>query len=110
MQVIQKIEGFLLKKKNLLENDYLVILFTKEFGKVAGIAKGAKSFNSRRSAHLQTGNLVKARVRQSHDILYIQSTDLVSAFSQVRTQEKMDVVYQFFYIIDKMLPESQKEE
>lgn len=105
MPGIQKVEGFVLKKRELLEEDVSVTLFTKEHGKLSVIAKGAKSFRSRRGAHLQTSYLIKATIREHHDIYYITSTDLVSAFGEVRTQEKMDALYLYFYILDRMLPE-----
>ncbi|CAN5169373.1 hypothetical protein BH09PAT2_BH09PAT2_08640 [soil metagenome] len=110
MPGIQKVEGFVLKKRELLEEDISVTLFTKEKGKLSVIAKGAKSFRSRRGAHLQTGYLIKATIREHHDIYYISSTDLVSAFGEVRTQEKMDTLYLYFYILDRMLAERQPEE
>ncbi len=109
MPGIQKVEGFILKKRELLEDDFSVTLFTKEKGKLSAIAKGARSFRSRRGAHLQTGYLIKATVREHHDTYYISSTDLVSAFGDVRTQEKMDALYLFFYILDRMLAERQPE-
>lgn len=105
MPGIQKVEGFVLKKRELLQEDISVTLFTKEHGKLSVIAKGAKTFKSRRGAHLQTGYLIKATIREHHDMYYISSTDLVSAFGDVRTQEKMDVLYLLFYILDRMLPE-----
>ena len=110
MPGIQKVEGFVLRKRELLEDDFSVTLFTKEYGKLSVIAKGARSFRSRRGAHLQTGYLIKARLSEHHDTFYISSTDLVSAFSEVRTQEKMDVMYLYFYILDRMLPERVPEE
>lgn len=110
MPGIHKIEGFILKKRELLEDDISVTIFTKEQGKISVIAKGAKSFKSRRGAHLQTGYLLKATLRDHHDIYYVSSTDLISAFSEVRTQEKMDTVYLYFYILDRMLPERVPEE
>lgn len=109
MPGIQKVEGFVLKKKELLEDDMSVTLFTKEFGKLSVIAKGARSFKSRRGAHLQTGYLIKARLNDHHDVYYISSTDLISAFGELRTQEKMDVLYLYFYILDRMLPERMPE-
>ena len=110
MPGIQKVEGFVLKKRELLEDDLSVTIFTREQGKISVIAKGAKRFKSRRGAHLQTGYLLKASIREHHEMYYISSTDLVSAFSEVRTPEKMDVIYLYFYILDRMLPERVPEE
>lgn len=107
---VDKIEGFVLKKKNLLQDDVLLTLFTREFGKIMAIAKGARRFSSRRAAHLQTGNLITARLSTYHEMRYIQSTDLISAFSAVRVQERMEILYLFLYILDRLLPPEQQED
>ncbi len=109
MARIEKFEGFVLKKKILLEPDFLVTVFTEELGKITAIAKGARKITSRRISHLQTANLIKLQVSKFHDIFYIQSTELISGFLKVRTSEKQDVIYLYFYILDKMLPERQEE-
>jgi DNA repair protein RecO (recombination protein O) len=110
MPRIDKLQGFVLKKKILLEQDYSVTLFTEELGKITAIAKGARKITSRRVSHLQTANLIKLQVSDFHDMFYIQSTELISGFLKVRTSEKQDIIYLYFYILDKMLPERQAEE
>lgn len=110
MVKIDKLQGFVLKKKILLEQDFLVTLFTEELGKISAIAKGARKITSRRISHLQTANLIKLQVSDFHDTFYIQSTELISGFLKVHTSEKQDIIYLFFYILDKMLPERQPEE
>lgn len=109
MPNIQKVEGFVLKKKALLEKDIVVTLFTEEMGKITTMAKGARSITSRRAAHLQTGNLIKAQLSDFHEIFYIQSSELISGFMQVRTDKKINTLYLFLYILDKLLPEKLDE-
>lgn len=109
MPHLQKVEGFVLKKKSLLEKDIVVTLFTSEFGKMTAMAKGARSITSRRAAHLQTGNLIKAQLSDFHEISFIQSTELISGFMQLRKDTKLNTLYLFLYILDKLLPEKQEE-
>ncbi len=109
MSQVHKAEGFVLKKKSLLEKDLVVTLFTAEMGKITAMAKGARSITSRRAAHLQTGNLIKAQLSDFHDISYIQSSELISGFMQVRTDKKLNALYLFLYILDKLLPEKLEE-
>ncbi|HRN69701.1 MAG TPA: DNA repair protein RecO [Candidatus Woesebacteria bacterium] len=105
----QKVEGFVLKKKTLLEKDLLVTIFTQEMGKLTVIAKGARSITSRRAAHLQTGNLITAQLSEFNERFYIQSSELVSGFMQLRTEHKLNTLYLYLYIIDKLLPEKVEE-
>ncbi|MDA1316407.1 MAG: DNA repair protein RecO [bacterium] len=103
------IEGFVLKKKSLLGKDQMVVLFTKEYGKIRALAKGVKTFKSKRSAHLQTGNLIKAILSSRHSVNYIQSTDLISGFIGLRTDTHTDALYLLIATLDGLLPEDQQE-
>ncbi len=105
-----KVEGFVLKKKTLLERDIFVTLFTKEFGKLALMAKGVRTFTSRRSAHIQSGNLIKATLSHTNDRYFLQSTDLISGFMHLRTAALTDYMYTLLAIIDRLLPEGEPEE
>lgn len=105
-----KAEGFVLKKKIILNKDYVVTLFTKERGKIRLIAKGARKITSRRAAHIQTGNLIDIQFSERGQTGFLQSTVLISGFVQTRTEKKVDVLYLFLYILDKLLPEEQPEE
>lgn len=109
MRQTQKVEGFVLKKKTLLEKDLLVTLFTGDLGKITVMAKGARSITSRRAAHLQTGNLIKVQLSEIHERFYIQSSELISGFIQLRTEQKLNILYLFLYILDKLLPEKLEE-
>lgn len=104
-----RIEGFVLKKKSLLSKDEMVVLFTKEYGKIRALAKGVKTFKSKRSAHLQTGNLIKATISSRHSIKYIQTTDLVSGFMGLRTNTHIDALYLLIATVEGLLPEDQQE-
>ncbi|MDP4011924.1 MAG: DNA repair protein RecO [Candidatus Roizmanbacteria bacterium] len=109
MNRLQKIQGFVLKQKNLLEKDVLVTVFTKEYGKMTLIAKGIRSFTSKRAAHIQTGNFIKAQIRQSKSIWYLQSTELISGFLSLRIDAKIDQIYLFLSIVDGLMPEDQED-
>lgn len=106
---ILKVEGFILKKKNLLNTDIFLTMFTKEHGKIALMAKGARKLTSRRAAHLQSGNLVKARLSTSQDRMFLQSTDLISGFIQLRIEPFSQYIYILLAVVDRLLPEMVEE-
>jgi len=109
MPTLKKLEGFILKKKILLDKDVYITVFTKEEGKLGIIAKGVRTFTSRRAAHLQSGNLINAQVSISHERVYLQTTDLISGFLQLRTEKYIDYIYMFLAVIDSLLPEGEQE-
>ncbi len=105
-------EAFVLTKKRMLRLDSLVVLFTKQSGKVAVIAKGIQKITSRRVSALQTGNLVSVSYFKRGDApTYLSDVSLISHFSELKkSQEKIQNMYSFFYILNTLLPEHQKEE
>lgn len=105
-----KSEGIVLKKKSLLNKDYLVTIFTKEQGKIKVFAKGIKKITSRRLSHIETGNLIQTILSSKKDRFYLQETKLISGFTKIKdSQEKVNYLYQFFFVLERLLPENQKE-
>lgn len=110
MSQVTKTEAIVLKKKQLLQKDTLITLLTEENGKVTVIAKGIKTITSRRAPHIQTGNLLNVILSDRGHAFFLQQTELISAFSAIREHnEKMNYLYTFLFILDKMLPEGQEE-
>jgi len=109
MTRLQKIIGFVLKRKDLLEKDAVVTVYSKEYGKILLMVKGVRKITSKRAAHIQTGNLIKAELRLSNNILYLQSSELISGFLSLRTDQAINHIYLFLFIIDGLMPEGQKD-
>lgn len=106
-----KIEGFIFKKTSLLNRDLIITVFCRELGRVRVLAKGIKKLTSRRSPHIETGNLIKAVLSKNKDYYFLQETALISGFSQIKkNQPKFQCLYLFLFILEKLLPENQKEE
>lgn len=106
-----KTEGFVLKKKILFGKDFLVFFFTQDRGKITVLAKGIKKLTSRRISSLETGNLVNIIIEKKKEIFYLKETELKSGFYQIKNNfKKINAIYNFFFILDKLLPENQKEE
>ena len=106
-----KTEAIVLKKKQLLGQDTFLTLLTKEHGKVFVVAKGIKKLTSRRSPHIQTANLIEIILHESNDMYYLQETRLISGFIQVKKDDiKVKNMYALFFILDRLLPERQRED
>lgn len=108
--MILKSEAIVFKKKNLPGQDTLITLFTQEEGKITAFAKGVKKLTSRRSPHMQTGNLVTVQLQERNGRYFIQETNLKSGFSAIKTDpQKIEFQYVVLYLLDRMLPEKQVE-
>jgi DNA repair protein RecO (recombination protein O) len=53
MQNIQTINGIILARHNIGEADRLLIIFTREMGKISVIAKGSRKLKSKLAAHIE---------------------------------------------------------
>jgi len=104
-------EGFVLKKYTLLEMTQSIIVFTKERGKIRFMIKGAQKLTSRRSSHIQTGNLIKIdATSHASGAWYVRSTALQSGFSVLKeSEDKVRVLYNILMVLDRMLPLEQEE-
>ena len=103
-------EALVLRKRNLMNTDVMLTFLTKDLGKLTVIGKGIKKLTSRRAAHTQTGNLVTIHLYSKGEMHYLQDTNIISAFSQIKKdQEKVNYLYQFLFILDRILPEQQPE-
>ncbi len=76
------------------------------------MVKGAQKITSRRSPHLQTGNLVNLDVSLARNgAWYVRSTQLISGFSALKeSQERVRVLYNMLLVIDRLLPLEQADE
>ncbi len=106
-----KTQGIVLKKNELLNLDNLITIFTKDLGKIVVVAKGIKKLNSRRAPHIQTGNLIDLMLYSKNDRYYLQESSIISGFSKLKKDaKKISMIYYYFLIIDKLLPENSHEE
>ena len=104
-------EGFVLKKYTLLELTQSITVFTKERGKMHFIVKGAQKLTSRRSSHLQTGNLISLDATvHANTAWYVRCTSLRSGFSILKeSEDKVRVLYNILLVLDRLLPLEQAE-
>lgn len=106
-----KTEAFVLRRRNLPNQDLILHLFTKERGKLIVFAKGIKKITSRRLPHTQLGNLIKVVIHVRDNRFYLGESQLISAFSKIKEDEQK-LPYFFFsiFLMDRLLPEQQKED
>lgn len=106
-----KSDAVVLKKNNLLDKSRLVTLFTKDLGKIRAFAFGVRKITSRRLGALETGNLIKIEAYKKGDRFYLQETVLLSGFYKIKINpDKHKFMYVFLYLLDKLLPEEEKDE
>ncbi len=105
-----KTEAIIFKKRSLPNEDRIITIFSRDLGKIRTIAKGIKKITSRRLPHAETGNLIKITLHQSRDYFYFSDSQLISGFTSIKADTaKMEILYYFFFILERLLPENQPE-
>lgn len=102
--------AIILKRFPYGEGDFLITLLSANRGKFTALAKGVRKINSRRGAHLDLFNHVKASFysgRGSLDI--ITEVKTLDDFEGLRSSlDKIQLAFYFCELADNLLPENEK--
>lgn len=102
--------GIILKKNQLLGDNILVTLFSLSKGKVVLKAYGVKKLNSKRMAHLETGNYISFSSYQKGAHTTLTETELVYGYSKIRkSSEKLAYLFTYLFVLNRILPEDQPD-
>jgi DNA repair protein RecO (recombination protein O) len=102
-------EAVVLRQYSLAESDRIVILFTRESGKVRAVAKGAKKPGNRLAPCLEPLNhiFVEFSLREGHDLAYVREAELLHSY--LGKSPSLEQVFAFNYfaeIINEMSEEN----
>jgi len=96
-------ESIVLKSYNLAEADRIVVFFTRQYGLVRGVAKGAKRLNSKFGSTLEPFSTVDLEYfhKDEHELVSIRNVELLrSVFDEAGNQKFLTT---FSYIGDLLI-------
>ena len=108
-----KTTGFVLRVLSYGESDLIVTFYSSDFGKLKGIAKGAKRSKKRFANVFEPFSLTNIIfTRKSRDMLaFIESCEIIDHYDVVRQDlEKTMVASYFIDLVDHFSPEEKKNE
>jgi DNA repair protein RecO (recombination protein O) len=108
-----KTTGFVLRTLSYGESDLIVTFYSHEFGKLKGIAKGAKRSKKRFANVLEPFSLTNIIfTRKNRDMLaFIESCEIIDHYDAIRLDlEKTLIASYFIDLIDNFSPEGKKNE
>lgn len=104
-------EGIVLKKTKLLKQKKLITIFSKNHGKIICVYYGSNSIKSRRLSHLETLNRIRFTVRSSHDYFYLQESEVIYTYEEIKSDEiRLQKAYEILAILNDLIPERVPEE
>jgi DNA repair protein RecO (recombination protein O) len=101
-------EAFVLRSYKLSESDKIVVLFTRRFGKIRLVAKGARKLRSRFGAALEIFAHIRIAFHQkeNRDLLVLDRAEIL--YSPFEKQTQLRTNYYLFYfaeLINEFSPE-----
>lgn len=94
---IKESEALVIKSFNLSEADRIVVFFTREFGLIRGVAKGAKRLHSRFGSTLEPFSTVNLTFFQKEDreLVSIQNVELTRSRFEVASEPAFLETYSY---------------
>lgn len=79
-----RVHAIVLRHADWGEADRLVIVYTREQGKLRALAKGARKITSRKAGHLEPFTHVKLQLSRGRDLFIVTQADTVDAYLSLR--------------------------
>lgn len=100
--------GVVLSRKNYGEADRILVVFSKDFGKVSLLAKGIRKIKSKKRGHVEIFSEIKFSAVKGHGMDIITEAVTINDFSGVRVNlNKISLAYYFCEVINKITREDE---
>lgn len=95
-------EGIVLARRSYGEADRILIVYTKDFGKISTIAKGVRKPKSRKRGSLEVFSRVKFLAAAGRNLNIITETQIIDSYSLVRKDlSKTSLAYFFMEAVGR---------
>lgn len=102
-------EGFVIGRRRFGEADRIIVLFTKDFGKLALVAKGVRRLKSRKRGGLEIFNLIKFSGAHGRSLDILTEVEVVDGFGEVRSNlKRVSVGYFFCEVVGKLTRDEER--
>ena len=99
----------MLARRNFGEADRILVLYTKDFGRVSLIAKGVRKLTSRKRGHVEVFSQISFSVVKTHGIDIITEAETIDSFEEIRSDlKKIALAYYFCEAIGKTTHEGEE--
>lgn len=106
-----KVEGIVIKRRNFLEADKIVTVFSKNKGKINIKASGVRKITSRRSGHIELFNNCIFNLHQGKNMPILTEIETIENFKHIKKDlKKVGIAYHLCELIDGLCPENQEHE
>ena len=94
----QQVEAVVLRHSDWGEADRILVLYTRETGKLRAIVKGARKLSSRKAGHLEPFTRVRLMLARGRDLWIVTQAETVDAYLSLR--EDLQRIGQASYVVE----------
>ena len=99
-------EGIILSRKNYGEADRILIIYSKNYGKLSLLCKGIRKIKSKKRGHLEIFSQIKFSAVKGHGFEIMTEAETVNDFAGVRVNlNKISLAYYFSEVVNKITHE-----
>lgn len=104
-----KVEGIILKRRNLGEADRILTVFSKNLGKISVLAKGVRRITSRRAGNVELLNRVSMYLHRAKSFLILTEAISLNTFQKIKDNLTLSTyAYHLIELVDKLTAENQE--
>jgi DNA repair protein RecO (recombination protein O) len=103
-------EGIVLTRRNFGEADRILVLYTKDFGKVSLLAKGIRRPKSRKRGHVEVFNKIKFQAVSGRGLDIITEAEVMEDFAEIRKSlKKISLAYYLMEVVGRITHEGEEK-
>ncbi len=104
-----KVEGVILKRRNLGEADRILTVFSLQKGKISVLAKGVRRITSRRAGNVELLNRSLLYLHQAKTFLILTEATSLNTFQKIKSDLTLSTyAYHVIELVDKLTAENQE--
>lgn len=104
-----KVEGIILKRRNLGEADRILTVFTLQKGKITVLAKGVRKITSRRAGNVELLNRVSLYLHQAKTFLILTEAASLDTYQKLKGDLTLSTyAFHIIELVDKLTAENQE--
>lgn len=105
-----KVEGIILKRRNLGEADRILTVFTLQKGKISVLAKGVRRISSRRAGNVELLNRVLLYLHPAKSFLILTEAESLDTFQKLKEDLTLSTyAFHIIELVDKLTAENQED-
>ncbi len=104
-------EGVVLARRHFGEADRILVLYTKNFGRISLIAKGVRRPKSRKRGHIEVFNYLKFQAISGKGLDIMTEAEVIEDFKEIRKNlNRISLAYYFAEVLGRITHERDPNE